>query len=191
LSIFPLARFSREIAEIAHARGCPVMLHLPLEPHDYPNKDPGPGALYTTMDLQTITAQVTADINSVPYVKGINNHMGSRFTEDESAMANLLKCIKGRDLFFIDSRTTPLTVAHRMAVRIGIPSAERKVFLDNEQNVDSILAKIDELGQIAMNEGKAIGIGHPRPTTISALRKGIPRLLSRGLNIVPVTELLE
>ncbi len=191
LSIFPLAPFSREIAEIAHAGGFTVMLHLPLEPYEYPRRNPGSGALYTSMDSSAMVAQLTTDINSVPHVKGINNHMGSRFTEDKDAMVMLLKWIKGKELFFVDSRTTPLTVAHRLAVQMGIPSGKRRVFLDNEQNVEAILAKIDELGNIAMNEGKAIGIGHPHRTTIAALQKGIPRLRSRGLKIVPVSELLE
>jgi len=191
LSLFPLAPFSREIAEVAHAKGFNVMLHVPLEPRTYPHRNPGPGALYTSMDSSTMVAQLTTDINSVPHVKGINNHMGSLFTEDEASMATLLKWIKGKGLFFVDSRTTPLTVGHRLAVRMGIPSAERRVFLDNEQNVEAILAKIDELGDIAINEGKAIGIGHPRQTTITALQKGIPRLRSRGLKLVPVSEMLE
>lgn len=189
LSVLPLLPESAKIAEKAGSNGKEVMLHLPMEPHDYPQANPGKGALFTNMDDIAIVTQVYEDIKSIPMIKGVNNHMGSKFTEDRERMRIVLKQLKDKGLFFIDSKTSPRSRSDRMAREMGIKAAARDIFLDNEQNENYIAGQIEALKKIARKRGSAIGIGHPHPETIVALKKAIPGLKSE-FNIVPASKLV-
>lgn len=190
LSVFPLLQGSKKIAENGGSNGKEVMLHLPMEPHDYPQANPGNGALFTSMDDIAIITQLYEDMNSVPGIKGVNNHMGSRFTEDRERMRIVLKQIKDRGLYFIDSKTSPQSKSDKMAREIGLKAGARDVFLDNEQDEGYILGQIEELKKIARNRGSAIGIGHPHPATIAALKKAVPDL-EKEFEIVPASRLVK
>lgn len=117
--------------------------------------------------------------------------MGSKFTEDPELMRIVLEDINRRGLFFLDSRTTPKTVGFKVAQEIGIQTGQRDVFLDNERDVSKIKARIAELIDISHRNGAAIGIGHPHPETIQALREVLPSLRQNGVELVPVSSLLE
>src|SRR3989304_9233860 len=189
LSVFPLLQGSKKIAEKAGSNGKEVMLHLPMEPHDYPQANPGQGALFTSMDDIAIITQLYEDMNSVPGIKGVNNHMGSRFTEDRERMRIVLKQVKERGLYFIDSKTSPQSKSDKMAREMGLKAGARDVFLDNEQEEGYILGQIEELKKIARNRGSAIGIGHPHPATIAALKKAVPDI-EKEFEIVPASEIV-
>lgn len=190
VSVLPLLPESKKIAEMAASNGKEVMLHLPMEPHDYPQANPGKGALFTNMDDIAIITQVYEDINSVPGIKGVNNHMGSRFTEDRERMRIVLKQLKDKGLFFVDSKTSPRSRSDKTAREMGIKAAARDIFLDNEQNEDYVAGQIEELKKIARRRGSAIAIGHPHSETIAALEKAIPKI-KRDFEIVPASELVK
>jgi polysaccharide deacetylase 2 family uncharacterized protein YibQ len=190
-SVFPFAPHSREFAKRATKEGRDVLLHIPMEPKGYPALDPGKGGLLTTMKRKELLSQLEKDFSNVPYVKGVNNHMGSRFTEDPELMRIVLEGIKEKDLFFLDSRTTPKTVGFKVARELGIKTGQRSVFLDNERDVSKIKARISELIELSRRNGGAIGIGHPHPETIQALREILPSLKENGVELVPVSSLLE
>lgn len=189
LSVLPLLPGSEKIAEKAASNGKEVMLHLPMEPHDYPQANPGKGALFTNMDDIAIITQLYEDIKSVPGIKGVNNHMGSKFTEDGERMRIVLKQLKEKDLFFIDSKTSPRSRSDKTAREMGIKAAARDIFLDNEQNEGYIAGQIEDLKKIARRRGLAIGIGHPYPETIAALEKAIPKI-KKDFDIVSASELV-
>lgn len=189
LSILPGQRFSRSIAENAARRGVVVMLHLPMQPKSS-EADPGPGALTVTQGAGALLETLRADMDAVPGALGVNNHMGSLFTEDRERMSIVMREVKRRGLFFIDSRTTAGTVAYDVAMEHGAMAASRDVFLDNERDVDSISSQIIALAEEALEKGSAIGIGHPYPETIEALELTIPVARRMGVGISPVTELL-
>lgn len=189
LSVLPLLPDSKEIAEKAAFNGKEVMLHLPMEPHDYPQANPGKGSLFTNMDDIAIITQLYEDIKSVPGIKGVNNHMGSKFTEDRERMRIVLKQLKDKGLFFIDSKTSPRSRSDKTAREMGIKAAARDIFLDNEQNESYVAGQIEELKKIARRRGSAIGIGHPHPETIAALEKAIPKI-KKDFEIVPASELV-
>ncbi|MGK7346565.1 MAG: divergent polysaccharide deacetylase family protein [Candidatus Nitrospinota bacterium M3_3B_026] len=189
LSILPGQRFSKSIAENAAKRGVVVMAHLPMQPKSS-ETDPGPGALTVSQDADMILRTLKADMDAVPGALGVNNHMGSLFTEDRERMSIVMREIKRRGLFFIDSRTTAGTVAYDVAVEYGARAASRDVFLDNERDVDKISGQIIALAEEALEKGSAIGIGHPYPETIEALERTIPVARAMGVEISPVTELL-
>lgn len=112
--------------------------------------------------------------------------------EDDYRVGILMRELKARELFFLDSRTTPKTVGYGIARELGIRTGERDVFLDNNSYDEAeIVRNISQLGEIAKKEGKAIGIGHPHPSTIKSLREMIPRLKEGGIEIVPLSDLME
>ena len=190
-SVFPFAPHSRELAMEASEEGRDVLLHLPMEPKGYPGQNPGEGRLLTTMGEKQLLAQLDRDLSAVPYVKGVNNHMGSKFTENSELMRIVLKDIGQRGLFFLDSRTTPHTVGFRVAQELGIKTGQRSVFLDNDRDVAKIKTQLAELVALSKKNGHAIGIGHPHPETLRALREALPSLRDNGIEVVPVSMLLE
>lgn len=189
VSVFPLLSDSKNAAEKASSNGMEVMLHLPMEPHDYPRVNPGEGVLLTDMDDIAIITQLYEDMKSVPGIKGVNNHMGSKFTEDVERMRIVLKQLKDKGLYFVDSKTSPRSRSDKTAREMGLRAGARDIFLDNEQDESHILGQIEELKKIARKYGSAIGIGHPYPVTIAALKKAIPGV-EKEFNIVHASELV-
>ena len=189
-AVFPKLPESRAVAEYFTSRQRDIMLHMPMEPRDYPVQDPGPGAIFMVMNDLEVRRILGDDLESVPGIIGVNNHMGSRLTADPHMMAQVMATLRGRDLFFLDSRTIADSVAYKSAVEAGIPALQRDVFLDNERNVDNILEQFRVLIEIAKVKGEAIGIGHPYPETLQALSRVAEIAESAGVEIVPVRKFL-
>ncbi len=190
-SILPLQTHSRRIAKTAHAEGREVILHLPLEPRGFPLKDPGTGALFVAMGDKELVRQLRKDLDAVPYIAGVNNHMGSRFMEHGEKVRLVLEELKGRGLFFLDSRTTSNSTGYRIARSLALRTAERDVFLDNETGAKDITAQVEQLIRIARKDGKAIGICHPYPSTVTVLKEMIPKIKAQGIEIVPLSQALD
>jgi polysaccharide deacetylase 2 family uncharacterized protein YibQ len=190
-SILPMQTHSRRIAKKAHAEGREVILHLPLEPRGFPLKDPGAGALFVAMSDRELVRQLRKDLDAVPYIAGVNNHMGSRFMEHDAKVRLVLEELKGRGLFFLDSRTTSNSTGYRIARSLALRTGERDVFLDNETGVKDITAQMEGLIRTARKDGKAIGICHPYPATVTVLKKMIPRIKAQGIEIVPLSQVLD
>jgi len=135
ISVLPHLRYSRDVSRIASESGRDVLLHLPMEPRNMAVNHPGKGVLLTDMAGDTIRKIVEDDLLYVPEAVGVNNHMGSRFTEDEPGMRQVFAVLKKRELFFVDSRTTSASLGSRLARESGVENAERDVFLDNKRDV--------------------------------------------------------
>jgi polysaccharide deacetylase 2 family uncharacterized protein YibQ len=192
LSIFPYAPYAQEIAKEAEARHYPIMMHIPMEPEGYPaeEKDPGPGALLVQMSSSDLKHRIEMDLDRIPSVSGVNNHMGSRFTCDPEAMKVLVDELKKRKKFFLDSRTSALTVGFNIARQKGLPAIQRDVFLDNTLDVKKIRHQLNILVEKAKKNGYAVGIGHPHRATYLALKKAIPELEKEGVSFVFVSALV-
>jgi len=188
LSILPQAPFGREIAESLHAKGTEIMLHLPMEPMEYPEIDPGPGAILVEMTPDELLEQLRENLDALPYIAGVNNHMGSRLTSLSPQLYQIFTVLKRRDLFFIDSRTSKETLCRPSAGLLKVPFAQRDVFLDNSQELEYIRGQLRKLIKTAERHGTAIGIGHPYPATYSALKKEISALKTK-VRIVPASSL--
>jgi polysaccharide deacetylase 2 family uncharacterized protein YibQ len=189
LSIMPRQAMSREVAALAARKGKEILMHLPMEPKDYPENDPGAGALMSGMSPEEISRVLDADLVTVPGAVGINNHMGSRFTSDTEAMERLMPFLAMRGLFFLDSYTAPDSVAYQKALAAGLKAVRRDVFLDNTDEREAIENQLDELINLALRQGQAVGIGHPRDNTVAVLRDNLDRIESAGVTIVPLSEL--
>ena len=190
-SILPVEEHAVKVAEMAHAAGREVLLHVPMEPQGYPAVNPGSDALFVQYDDAEIRQRFDQLLAKLPHVTGTNNHMGSRFTEDARALAPVMESLQEKGLFFIDSRTTGRSQVTKVAHRYGVPTMDRDVFLDNVAEVDAIVREIRRLEGKARRQGMAIGICHPYPETLEALRQELPGLAARGITIVPVSMLLQ
>jgi hypothetical protein len=191
-SILPFQQYSRRVAERAHAQGKEIILHLPMEPRGFPLKDPGEGGLFVTMgETKELARQLKKDLDAVPYISGVNNHMGSRFMEHEAVVRVVLNELKKRRLFFLDSGTTDRSMGYKLARELSLKAGTRDVFLDNETGPKNMETQLNQLMKIARSRGKAIAIGHPYPTTVAALKGMIAKIQKAGIKIVPLSQVLD
>ncbi len=168
-----------------------IMLHLPMQPQSYPETNPGSNPLLVGMGENEIRSRLDGALATLTNVTGVNNHMGSAATSDESTMRALMSVLKGRDLFFVDSLTSSSSVAYAEAVRAGIPAEKNRIFLDyDNENESAIAANLAQLVRSARSGGFAVGIGHPHPATAAVLAREIPRLVKQGVRFVTVSELM-
>jgi polysaccharide deacetylase 2 family uncharacterized protein YibQ len=175
-SILPHSPFQNEIARLASSKGIEIMLHLPMEPVEYPDVNPGPGTLLSSMSPDELIGQLEDDLNALPGITGVNNHMGSKLTAESTQMYQIFSILKQRGLFFIDSRTTSDSMGRPSARLLQIPFAERDVFIDHYLKPNFIRKQIKELIRIARSNGAAVGILHPHSTTYQILREELPEL---------------
>ncbi len=186
-SIIPYTPYAAQLAEAAHRANKEVMLHVPMESED--GSPLGPGGLTHAMAHAELSRVLRADLALVPYVRGVNNHMGSLLTKDATVMAWIMAELKGQDsLFFIDSRTTPATVALDTAQKVGLVATRRDLFLDNVPEASAIRTQFARLVALARLQGTAVGIAHPRPATLAVLADLLPRLSGLGVRLAPISE---
>jgi polysaccharide deacetylase 2 family uncharacterized protein YibQ len=191
LSILPFAPLTRKTAELARDAGLEMMLHLPLESLSRSaKKSPSEVMIFKGMNRDEIKRDVKACLEQIPWAKGVNNHTGSRITEDPGMMRVILEVLKDRGLYFIDSRTTRYSVAFDQALQLGVPSASRKVFIDAVDNEGAIQAKLVELFGLARKEGQVVGICHARPETLRALQKYVGLAEGYGVELVFASEIV-
>ena len=190
-SFLPKRPYSERLANMAASSGKEVMVHLPMQSAG--RLDLGYGALTLELTQKEFQETVQISIDSVPHARGVNNHMGSLLTQHPGHMAWLMEVLSTRNdnLYFVDSKTTALTVATQIAKEHYIPNIARDVFLDNSNNEDDIKHQLKYLKKIAARKGYAVAIGHPYSSTIKLLRDYLPTLLEHNIEVVPVTELIE
>ena len=167
--------------------GKELLLHLPMEPEGA--EDPGPGALLTGHTAAEIERLLDAALASVPGAVGVNNHMGSKATADRAFMDVLLDALGRRGLFFVDSRTTSLTVAASEAERLGVPYLARKVFLDAvDGGIEGSLAGAVDA---AARGGAAVAIGHVQTDGLAAiLRRAADGMRRSGVKPATLSALI-
>jgi len=190
-AVLPGLPGSASAARALSESGKEVLLHLPMEPEGYPRVRPGPGVVLRSQSDDQIAALLDRDLATVPGAVGINNHMGSAATADPRVMRVVASVLKRRGLFFVDSRTTGSTVARDAAQAAGVPSASRRVFLDDVTTEAAVERSLDDLVRRATEEGAALAIGHPHPATLAVLERELPRLEERGVRLVRVKDLVE
>ena len=188
-AFLPFAPHTESQLKRAQKQGRDILLHLPMEATDK-KWNPGPGALTVSMSQEELQRTVLRDLAAIPNAIGINNHMGSKFTENEPAMRDFLHLLKERNLFFLDSQTSPNSVGSKVASQLGVLTMRRNVFLDNQQDKDIIKKQLDTLVFLAKKQGIAIGIAHPHQATLDALRD-YQLNHDKSVTMVSIRELLE
>jgi len=185
-AFLPHTPHARRLANQAHDLNKEVMLHLPMDARR--GNRLGPGGLTLHMTEDKLKETLKSSLESVPHVAGLNNHMGSLLTRHPGAMSWLMQGMREYGgLYFIDSRTSAVTVAEQAALDNGLPAASRDIFLDHERDPAAIRAQFQRLIAIAHRRGKAIGIGHPYPETMQVLMQELARLGEYGVELIPVS----
>jgi len=189
LAVLPHLPYTQKIAEESYFMGHEVILHMPMEPLGDVALEKK--TLLTTMADDEVKNIVQDAIADIPYVSGVSNHMGSRFTQDERGMKTVLETVQEQGHFFLDSFTTHESVVGQIASQMTLTVIRRDVFLDNELNEEHIQGQIDRLLVLAKKRGYAIGIGHDKVVTLRTLEKNLNRFAEEGIELVKHSELLE
>jgi uncharacterized protein len=191
IAVLPWQPFSDEIISMTNQADQTVFLHVPMEPY---NPDAmgnmADQYLLTWMDDEELLRKTVEMLNDYPDVTGVNNHTGSKMTEDRPAMRVFLSEIRERNLIFIDSRTTAGSVAEEEARSLGIPTASRHVFIDQGYDGGDVKANMRQLADIAKRNGHAIGIGHAIDSTLDQVKDVLPEILQDGVQVVPIESLV-
>lgn len=190
LSILPYTKYDRETADLARKYNKEFFLHQPMEPKSYPDTKPGEGAILLSMPRSVIEATIKENIKRLGGVNGVNNHMGSAFTENAEKMKETLDILKDNTKIFVDSHTTPNTVAYDICRKTeGLKCGISKRFIDNSADPIYITNKLYEAAKF-LNSQDVIVIGHLRNNTVDVLEKVLPELEKKGVEIVPVSEVV-
>lgn len=188
LSVLPNLPFSKSIGVYGHSLGKEIILHLPMEPHE--NLRLEKNTIAVSMDSRSIEEIIAADLNSIPYVKGVSNHMGSKAVEDKNTIQAVFKEIKKRKLFFIDSYVSLNSVCSENALSLRLPFAKRDIFIDNDSDPALIRRQLYKLKIKALKQGSAVGIGHDRKNTLLVLREVMPEMEREGYKFVFASDLV-
>lgn len=188
-AIMPFAPHGKEMAALASLRQKEIMLHMPMEAVSQ-NHLLGRGALRQPMDQQQVRQALQAAFREVPQAVGINNHMGSLYTSLAEPMDWTLEWVAEQGLYVVDSKTTARSAIPAAAARHQVPMRSRDIFLDNDKSYAALERQFQQLLSIAQREGSAIAIGHPYPETYAYLKKHLPSLASKGIEIVPASALI-
>ncbi len=188
-AVLPFESRTPEVVEALREREAEILCHLPMAARNGAN--PGPGALSREMAADELTIGTQVALERTPGAVGVNNHMGSDLSSDPAAMRTILEVLAENGLFYVDSRTSADSVGYQMALEVGVPAAERQVFLDSVHETETVMEQFRRLLEVARERGTAIAIGHPSSVTLGVLEQEIPRALAAGYEFVPVSYLLD
>ena len=188
-AVIPNRPYTSECAESGYNAGRQIFAHIPMQPLNIESSEP----VYVSPDMsaEKIKNTTTKLLNQIPHVIGANNHQGSYTTADTAAMKEFLGIIKSRNLVFLDSRTNSASVAAQTASSMGVTTGRNSLFIDNDDDVASIESRLRQAGQIALNNGSCIVIGHCRPNTAAAIKSMINELHNEGVDIVFASDLMQ
>jgi polysaccharide deacetylase 2 family uncharacterized protein YibQ len=191
LAILPHSLHGPKAALLAHKRGVEIMLHLPMEPKE---GEPAPlekNTVRVGMSAARVEEIVKEDLRLVAHVRGVNNHMGSKATEDPKVMAVLMAILKREKLYFVDSHTGKHSVGREVARNAGVSFALNDFFIDNQKELGAIKAVLLQAARKAKARGKAVAIGHPHPLTAQAIKEMIPAIEREGVRLVFASEVVK
>lgn len=190
-AVLPHVPHATSSALYFHQHQYEIMLHMPMEPDNYPENNPGRGAIFSNFGEKQILQALRRAIKKVPFASGVNNHMGSKITANRALMRPVLQELKKEGLFYVDSRTNAQTIAHSLALSLGLRTAKRDVFLDAEASYEFSMKQLKEVRSLARAKGGVIAIGHPYPTTLRALHEEMPKMDREGFRFVFASELVD
>jgi polysaccharide deacetylase 2 family uncharacterized protein YibQ len=190
ISVFPFQPHTAEVVEFAADSGMPYLLHMPMEPRSK-TENPGEGAILVSDSDEVIRRKLSAAFDNVKGAAGMNNHMGSRATEDVRVMETVMHYLRDSGRFFIDSRTSNQSAAFAVSQRVRVKCAVMAGYLDVVEERNAIRKRLYELTDSAFGQGPIIIIGHNRPMTIEVLEQELPRLAERGVRFVGVEEVVK
>lgn len=189
VAILPELPYSQTVANAAIQAGHEVILHMPMEPVSRQNMEAL--TLLTEMDASTLRTNLQVALSSVPHVRGVSNHTGSAFTAHAEGMSIVLNEIAASGLYFFDSMVTAETVGYQIAEDINLPTAKRDIFIDNVREAEAITGQLEQLADLAVRSGSAVGIGHDEEITLRAIQDIIPEWERQGIEMIALGDLIQ
>ena len=189
LSFLPYAHDVQAEVDAARKAGHEVIMHVPMQPENT-RIDPGPNVLRGDLGAEELQRRIAANLDGFSGYDGINNHMGSAFTQDRAGLQMLMAELKRRHVYFLDSRTDAKSLAEDAARAGGVPTASRDVFIDHVETRAAVEASLQKIEEQALRHGAAIAIGHPKDVTIAGLKAWLPQLARRGYTLMPLGDYL-
>ena len=192
-AVLPNLPYSTYAADKADNKGWDVILHMPMEPKEssgYTGTDAGDEVLLVGLPKDAILTKLNDSISSVPHIKGVNNHMGSKFMENDELTELVLRDLKKRGLLFVDSKTSGQSVGYETALKLGMDAAQRDLFLDDSSKKSQYVKdQLKKLVEISKKKGYAVGICHPYPGTVEALTEMIPEI-NEEVEVVSISNII-
>lgn len=188
LAFLPHTPYAKKLANEAHRLNKDILLHAPME--NTVKAALGPGALTSNLTESEFKHTLKKAIESVPHVQGINNHMGSALTQNKQSMQWVMEILKTEQLYFIDSLTSPKSVAYQQAINHQLPALRRHIFLDNDKSTAALTKQWNKALRIAHKTGRAILIGHPYQESFTFLNQQLPKLATQNVELIPASQLL-
>ncbi|OEJ16116.1 hypothetical protein BFL38_11775 [Brachyspira hampsonii] len=187
-AVLPDSYHSTDFSYAAYSNNVNVILHIPMEGSDYFGEKT---LIRKSMNEDEVFRLLDYSFSKVPYAKGMNNHTGSLASCDESIVSYMLNYAKNNDKYFIDSYTVSGSLIYDMALKYGVKTARRSVFLDNERDYSYIMKQWMELIKMSKEYGIAIGIGHYQSEeTLKILEDNLPLLSDEGIMSVNIADIL-
>jgi polysaccharide deacetylase 2 family uncharacterized protein YibQ len=187
LAFLPHTPYAKKLANKAYLHHKEIILHAPME--NTVKAELGPGALTQELTETELKRTLKEAIASIPHTQGINNHMGSALTQNKQAMKWVMETLQDEQLYFIDSLTSPKSVAYQLAQQQGLPSLRRHVFLDNDTALASLNKQWQRALRISKKYGSAVLIAHPYTKSHDFLTQKIPELSDQNIQLVPASQL--
>ncbi len=182
-AVIPGHRFSESFGKAASEKGYEVIIHMPMETHARVNGETE-FRLLTDMEDKEIQRRLEKAFHQLPMAVGMNNHQGSKGTENRRLMEIVAQYLRSRGAYFIDSRTSAQSIGEEVMRTHKVPTSHRAVFLDNDADPDLIRIQLSKLKEKSRIYGFAIGIGHARPNTLNVLREELPRIQEEGFRLL-------
>ncbi len=189
VSIIPGLEESKRVAREAALTNRTILVHMPMEPEEGKYVDDG-FTILSRLDPGTIRLRVRSAFTQLPTAVGMNNHQGSKTTSDRATMKIVLEELKRQNKIFIDSRTNSASVAMEVARSLRVPAAANQLFIDAEDNSDFIRSQLNKMADLAVANGQVVAIGHLRKRTLRVLQEMMPRLHTRGIDFVSITDVI-
>jgi polysaccharide deacetylase 2 family uncharacterized protein YibQ len=188
LAFLPHTPYAKRLANKAYLLEKEIILHAPME--NTIKAALGPGALTQALTETELKQTLKKAIASIPHAQGINNHMGSALTQNKQAMTWVMETLQEEQLYFIDSLTSPNSIAYQQAIKHQLPALRRHIFLDNDKSLEALTRQWNKALRIANKTGRAILIGHPYTESHAFLAKQLPKLAAQSIELIPASQLL-
>jgi hypothetical protein len=187
LAFAPYATDVERVASRARAEGHEVLLQIPMEPFDYPDNDPGPQTLLTTLAPEQNIDRMHWLMSRFQGYVGVANYMGSRFTASDASFAPVLREVSKRGLMYFDDGTSPRSLASQIAGANSLPFAKAHVLIDAVPTADEIDRALARLEGVARDSGVAVGVATALPASIARIAQWAKTIEARGFALVPIS----
>ncbi len=178
------------VVSTARANGHEVMLEVPLEPYDYPDNDPGQNTLLTGTASNDNGARFKWVLSRVTGYAGLINSQGSKFLASGPQMQALMKDVKHRGLYFVDSGQSDQSLGNEAATNASVAFVRGDHVIDKMPARDAIEKELAQLEALALQRGRAVGIAAAYPITVERLKAWALGLEQKGIALVPVSALV-